>query len=485
MGQRILALEIGDETVRAAMADRTYKSLDLLGVYEESRAGEETTLSEAIARIVAKAGPSDVVVSALPGEFVAQRLLTLPFTDRRKLQQTVPYALEEHLPFAVDDAAVAFARVGREDSNSLIVAAFARREELQRHLEMLGRAGLDPKVVTLSSLALAGFLARSRNGRRGSHLVVELDEVSTSLVLLDTGGRPRAMRTISRGLDLREGPDGNSGSANAIIGAIRQTLLAHTTDDETPDLVLAGPASAIPNVQQELSAALEVPVRDLGEFDYSALIHGARPQQKKFTGCFALLLGEAPVAPLELLNFRTGEFTYRGKMGGLGPLRTTVGLGIGLIVAVLLHFSLTLAINARKLHVIDSEIVRLSTPALGNPNPATARADLQAKLTEMTKRLQLLGGNLGHGSPLDVMVELSRAIPANVPIQASSVEIDENGVRIDGSVDSFATVENIKRSLERDGTFSAISVEHAGAGSDSSKVEFRLTAQLKEPKGHP
>src|SRR5262245_38207046 len=134
MGQRILAFEIGGDRVRAALADRTFKSLDFVSVYEQERARDEPDLSGAIARIVSAAGRPDIAISALPGEFVAKRLLTLPFTDRRRLKQVVPFALEEHLPFAVDDAAVAFARVGHRDSSTLVIAAFVRRDHLRRHL---------------------------------------------------------------------------------------------------------------------------------------------------------------------------------------------------------------------------------------------------------------------------------------------------------------------------------------------------------------
>ena len=484
MGQRILALEVGDRRVRAALADRTHKSLDLLSVYEEAQAGDEPNTSGAVARIVAKAGTPEVVISALPGEFVAQRLLTLPFTDRRKLQQTVPFALEEHLPFAVDDAAVAFARVGREGSSSLVIAAFARREALRRHLEMLAGAGLDPKVVTLSSLALAGLLARTSNGKGGSHLMLEIDESSTSLVLIDPAGIPRAMRTIGHGLDLQTTPASTQeAGASAILGAIRQTLLAHSSEDGAPDLVLAGSATASPTVRDELSSALEVPIRDLSEFDCSALIHGAATQPARFAGCFAMLLGEAAVAPLELLNFRTGEFVYRGSSGGLGPLRLTAALGVGLVAAAVLHLALAMALSGRQLHLLNRAITEVTAPALNGSNPATARVELQAKLSEMNKRLRLLGGNLGHGSPLDVMLQVARAIPVNVPLQATALQIDETGVKIEGSVDSFATVDHIKRSLERDGALGAIQVEHAGAGTDSSKVEFRLNAQLKDNAG--
>src|SRR5262249_17194470 len=155
--------------------------------YEQERDNEESDLSGALDRIVDRTGKPDVVISALPGEFVAKRLLTLPFHDRRRLKQVVPFALEEHLPFAVDEAAVAFARVGSENDQTLVIAAFARKEEVHRHLDLLARSGLDPKTVTLSTLALAGLLTRLRNGHSVPHLVLDLDHACTSMVLIDAG----------------------------------------------------------------------------------------------------------------------------------------------------------------------------------------------------------------------------------------------------------------------------------------------------------
>ncbi|HKV56620.1 MAG TPA: type II secretion system protein GspL, partial [Candidatus Binataceae bacterium] len=181
MGQRILALELGGDRVRAAAAERTYRTLDLVAVYEQERAEDEPDLGGAVARIVNAAGAPEIVISSLPGEFVAKRLLALPFTDRRRLQQVVAFALEEHLPFAVDDAIVAFARVGRQAGETLVIAAAARREVVRDHLEMLARAGLDPKIVTLGTLALAEMLTRVRNGSGGAHLVVDIDSSCTSL----------------------------------------------------------------------------------------------------------------------------------------------------------------------------------------------------------------------------------------------------------------------------------------------------------------
>jgi Tfp pilus assembly PilM family ATPase len=227
MGQRILAVDVSGDCVRAVLAERTYNSFELHAAYEQERTAGESDLSNALVRLTEAAGHCDVVISSLPGEYVAKRLLALPFTDRRRLQQVVAFALEEHLPFAVDDAVVAFARVGQESSNTLVIAAAVRRDIVREHLELLGRAGLDPKVVTLSALALAGMLGRARNGDASAHLVIDIESACTSMVLVDSEGRPRAMRTLGYGLDLQGNGALRPPATNAIFAAARQTILAH------------------------------------------------------------------------------------------------------------------------------------------------------------------------------------------------------------------------------------------------------------------
>jgi hypothetical protein len=151
----------------------------------------------------------------------------------------------------------------------------------------------------------------------------------------------------------------------------------------------------------------------------------------------------------------------------------------------LLHVVLSIAVGARQLSLLNAQVEEVVAPALGPTNPATAKTALQTKIDELNKRSRLLGLNLGHGSPLDVLLEVSRDIPPAVPIQANTVLIDENGLKLEGSADSFATVDQIKRLLQRRGRFNTIEVEHAGAGNDTSKIEFRLSAEFKDAAGSP
>jgi type II secretory pathway component PulL len=140
MAQRILAIEIAGDSVRGALAERSWNSLAMLEVVEERRGPDEADLAPALARLLDDAGKPDLIVSALPGELVVKRMLSLPFKDQRRLTQTVPFALEEHLPVGVDESVVAFTRVGQEDDKTLVMAAMVRKDDLRRHLEILARA---------------------------------------------------------------------------------------------------------------------------------------------------------------------------------------------------------------------------------------------------------------------------------------------------------------------------------------------------------
>jgi Tfp pilus assembly PilM family ATPase len=477
MGQRVLAVEVSGDCARAALADRAYSSFELVAVYEQQRSDDETDLSGALRRIVSAAGRCDVVISSLAGEYVAKRLLALPFTDRRRLQQVVAFALEEHLPFAVDDAVVAFARVGRESSDTLVIAAAVRRDIVRQHLELLGVAGLDPKTVTLSALALAQMLTRARDGSPSAHLVIDIESACTSIVLVDAAGTPRAMRTVRHGLDFHLNGDLRAPATNAIFAAARQTILAHA-DQERPELILAGAAAETPGVPDLVARTLQVPIRDINEFDYSGLIKGSAAIPRRFSGCIAMLLGEAPSNPLEFLNFRQGEFAFRGRSGAIAPLRISALLAAAAVFAGIVQFSLGVAVSLRQLHLINRQIQKVTAPALGKVHPDQAQAILTARLVNMSNRLHLMGGSVGHGSPLDILEALSRVLPPGMPAEVQMIQIDDSGMKLEGQADSFATVDQVKRALERDGSFGQVQLDHASASSEAGKVDFHLSATL-------
>jgi hypothetical protein len=481
MAQRILALEFVGDRVRAAAADRSWNSFTLVGLYDKVRADDEADLSGALSRLLAEAGQPDIVISALAADRVAKRLLELPFKDARRLHQVVPFALEEHLPFPVDNGVVAFTRVGREGDHTLVMAAMVRKTDLQHHLDLLQKAGLDPKTVTLAPLALAAMYSRGQNGTKPmAHLVVEGDEESTSVVLVDLGGTPRALRSMRGGLMTSDGSVVSNEAAAPILNSVRQTLLAQGEETDQTEVIVAGAAATNPKVRGLLSDSLATSIRDGGAFDYTGIFEGSVPNTGKYSSCVAMLMGELPSKPLDLINFRQGEFMFRGRVrGDLSPFYTSGILAAALLAVSIVYFVLGVSANLRRLHRINAEIAAVAEPVLGETDPANAKAQLKTGIAKMNHRLTLIGGNLTH-SPLDTLVAVSRALPPRFPVQMVDVQIDSQGLRVTGQADSFATVDQAKKALDASGFFGSIEVAHAKAGTDPSKVDFRMDANFKD-----
>jgi general secretion pathway protein L len=467
-------------TVRAAVAERTWNTFHIEGVFEETLQPGEPDLEAALNRILKRTGKADIITSAISSNFVVRRLLELPFSDMRKLHQVVPFALEEHLPFPVDDAVVAFTRVGAEANSSRVIAALARRNDLKQHLDLLAKVGVDPRTVTLSELAIARLLARSQNALTQAHLLMDIEPTSTSMVLLDSDGTPRAVRTVNAGIAAEDDGPLAEAHANSILGVARQTLLAHSSEVEGLDVILAGSAAGIPLLREELAAALSLSVRDAAEFDYSFLLNGMRPDMSRYAACIAMLLSELPTKPAELLNFRQGEFAFRGRVrGDLSAFYTTGIIALIAMVLGLTHFGLSVGTQLHRLHALNSQIATMTVPAFGSNPPDDPVATLRSGIIKMSKRLALIGGNSAKDSPLDALLAASRDIPKRFPIEMEDVSIDDSGLRLSGETDSFTTVDQMKKSLKQDPYFGAIEVNHAKAATDG-KVEFQVEAKFKD-----
>src|SRR5208337_2057819 len=104
------------------------------------------------------------------------------------------------------------------------------------------------------------------------------------------------------------------------------------SDLEPPDLLIAGPAAAIPGLRSEIADGLAAAVRDAGDFDDASIFEDFQGDWLRFGACVAMLLGEAPVNPIELLNFRQDEFAFRGRSFDAAPLYTSALLAAGVAI---------------------------------------------------------------------------------------------------------------------------------------------------------
>ena len=114
MLQKILGLDIGSYSIKAALFETTFRSYELTDLFESAPfAADElapedrpVVITEAILRLLQDhsiAAPT--VVTAISGMGVSTRILTLPL-PARQVSRVLPFELEPFLPFDLDEIIV-------------------------------------------------------------------------------------------------------------------------------------------------------------------------------------------------------------------------------------------------------------------------------------------------------------------------------------------------------------------------------------------
>src|SRR5437016_4493619 len=101
MPQRVLALEIGAHEFKAALVNAGFRDYAIVAFHRGPIAADGSSRADQLHRFLETHGllGATAVLSALPGDLVSWRTFSLPFRDRRRLEQTVAFELEGQVPF--------------------------------------------------------------------------------------------------------------------------------------------------------------------------------------------------------------------------------------------------------------------------------------------------------------------------------------------------------------------------------------------------
>src|SRR5215831_7752863 len=108
MARRIVALDIGSQTLKAAVIESSLRQRRVINLCQRQRDPERPLIDQLQEFRTENALFADTVLSCLPGDAVSFRILTLPFTHSRQLEQTVPFELASQIPFDLDSLVVDF-----------------------------------------------------------------------------------------------------------------------------------------------------------------------------------------------------------------------------------------------------------------------------------------------------------------------------------------------------------------------------------------
>src|SRR5512138_3743723 len=154
MAQTLLGLDLGSHSVKAVLLESTLRGWTVAGVARApvppAADGDASTLLErqatAVHGLLATRGwRPDSVTAAVPCATAASHVVTLPFTDPRRIEQTIAFEVEGVIPFELSQVAWDWQAMFERGGKSELLIAVVRKEEVASLLAGLAAGELDPR----------------------------------------------------------------------------------------------------------------------------------------------------------------------------------------------------------------------------------------------------------------------------------------------------------------------------------------------------
>lgn len=438
---KIVGLKIDTGLVAAAVVQKDFRRTELVDSFSQTFADDGELVN--ILRRRAKDWEGAKTISSIPGRLFSQRVLTLPFADRKRVEKALPFEIEDEVPFDLEDVVIDHLVLdgagAKKDAETRVLCMMLPKAVLKRHLELLAEAGIDPESVVPS---YAGLSAVAKMMPKETAALL----LSGSDVCLRHDGTLRALRSFSDGRP---------------TGGLRHVLQALETEhkDKAEKAALLTEDGAARAVLAEAGMAVDLVVPE---------INGKKAQDPVSLG----------IALLEEVNFRTGEFAYRVIDEGTRR-RKRMLLIAGAVAAVLLtvNIGVKYSIVRSGYGKLDAEIKEIYRQAVPDGRPAADPVrQLRDKLNDARKRFGVLGSG---SSALDVMKMVTDGIPKEVRIGFTEFVLERDRLKLQGEAASFEAVDKIKAELQKSPLFSDVTVQDTRMGVDN-KVKFRFDIKLKQ-----
>ena len=193
MSQQIIGLDMGAHSVKATLLRSRLRGFELAGFYQrpvvvDESVSEEDRMARTVEQLLAENRlKADGVVVSMPGLVVSVRIITLPFTDRRKISRVVPYEMEGYLPFSLEEVVISYHILKQAEGKTRLLVVALRKDLLKVHLEALAKVGVVPRVVDVDFMALFSLCQTGLKQTGGCYALLDLGDTKTSVCIVHDG----------------------------------------------------------------------------------------------------------------------------------------------------------------------------------------------------------------------------------------------------------------------------------------------------------
>lgn len=280
-----IGLDIGETGVKIVQIKKNRHAYELAhaeiiplpqGAIDNDVIQDFRLVAQVIKKAVADGGLPSRVITAVRGQNVFIRHLTLPVMPPAELAEAVKYEAENLLPLPLQEVTFDFTRIAEVNEDGIkkeeVLLVAARRNSINQLVDLLREAGLEALAIDVEPLAMIrsaivlGKNYMSHNGKADVFAMVNISSANT-LVTIVQNNVIRFTRVCP-----------NSGSRESMITDIRRSLdffrAQHHLDIER--VCLAGSGAMTPDMGSFISDRLGIEtirfnpfkLMDTGPYDY-------------------------------------------------------------------------------------------------------------------------------------------------------------------------------------------------------------------------
>jgi type IV pilus assembly protein PilM len=512
--QKVIGLDIGSYSIKAVEIVNSFKSYEITNFYEVvipqgDDVSPDILIPQCMEQLFKENNlQADRILTAMPGQYISSRIVSLGFSDPRKIETAVYAEVEDAVPFNLDDMILDHQILGQVNGKTMVMVVMTRKNFLRSFLEHLQRVNIDPKLVDVDSLAFYNLAPHMRLQPDECVALVDIGHEKTSVCVvqngilkmfrsINLGGafltdflsrdleadtktaqelKHRVSRVVSEadpGLDLsledRLIAERMTLATNAIVKELGRTFYAFKTWDKTEisRIFLSGGTSRIQGLCAYLTEQLGFPV-DLNRLEQSELKIASHLQSQIHVIPQGVAVGLRAVLTAKKasqINLRKDEFAYVQNYEQVMRAAGLIGRVVGLALALLMvSYGIKQFFYGRQITALEAEYMQ-EVASIGKKKPTGAvaftkfRADTKSQLDKDIKArreaVTQFEANASRSMPLMALADLSAAIPRTVKVDitefsfASSATADGGKIKLAGETDGYSSVESIKESLKK------------------------------------
>ena len=509
---RSVGVDIGSFSIKVAELEGQLKSSTVRDFYEiplNHEPGQDLRLDkiEALKKVAATYDPSKYTITVgLGSEFSTARVLNFPFFERRKILQSLPFELEDVIPFSQSDAIFDFRLIHQKTNSSKVLALAVPKKHIQDLLILCEDAGLNPDIISLDGIALANHFENIFSGpvqvdgeetvaARKTEMAIHIGYSKTLIDVIQDrsliatralyfGGKDianaisrayslpylEALKAVQEKAFVLTSNDSADEDQVAFSDVIVQSLNNMVTDlqrtivDLKSELQcefseghLMGGMGGLINLGPYLTSRLQIPVsvyHHLGKRT-KADIPPTAENEKASTIAIGLGLEGLRKPKNPAVNLRKNEFVKKNRTLELffDQYKNVAKLGIVFFIIFWVYSSFRSSFADDNLRALEKSLKdQAKGPLIGLSNsqakPENIRKVIKAKREEIESKKSVLRLSQMN-SALDVLKDMSAALPGKplMTLDIRHLNLENDRLSIEGYVNSKSELDSVQKTL--------------------------------------